>query len=172
MLYKNLSNQKVYVYVSSNVTGQASTGQASNVTAKISKDGAAFSAATNSLVELEGGIYYLTLSQAETNSDAIAIIFTSTNAAVGAAPQIFYTSDTTAAVTLSSAGLDAINLDLPAGPASNFREQLNLLYQRFFGKSDINSSTGIRIYDTDDATVLTTQTVTDNGTTQTIGAAS
>jgi hypothetical protein len=46
-----------------------------------------------------------------------------------------------------------------------------LLYQRFFGKTDISAAGGINVYDADNTTVLTNQSVTDNGTTQTIGAA-
>ena len=172
MLYKNLSNQKIYVYVYNKVTGEPVTGAASAITGKASKDGAAFSALTNTPSELEGGIYYISLSQAETNADAIAVIFTSSNATYAAAPQIFYTSDSVATVSLASTGLDAVSVTMPSGPATTFREMLVLLYERYFGKSEISAAGGIKVYATDNATVITTQTVSDNGTTQTIGAAS
>jgi hypothetical protein len=116
-------------------------------------------------------MYYVTLSQAETNADAVAVIFNSTNQSYTASPQIFYTSDTIGTVTLSSTGLDNVTTTLPVGPATTFRDQMVLLYQRFFGKTDISAAGGINVYDTDNTTVLTTQTISDNGTTQTIGAA-
>lgn len=169
MLYKNLASQKLVFYVANSVSGEPLTGISATITAKGSKDGAAFASLTNNPSELEGGIYTLALTQGETNGDVLAFIFTCTNPNARILPQIFYTSDASPTVTLGSASLDSVSVVLPTGPAANFREQMNLLYRRFFGKSDISAAGGINVYDTDNTTILTTQTVTDNGTTQTIG---
>ncbi|MBA7476039.1 hypothetical protein ES707_11414 [subsurface metagenome] len=46
------------------------------ITAEISKDGEAFSACTNAVVELSNGFYKINLTQAEMNADLIALKFT------------------------------------------------------------------------------------------------
>lgn len=51
------------------------------VTATISKDGAAFAACTNSVSEISGGWYKITLTSTEMNADAIALKFTGTGCA-------------------------------------------------------------------------------------------
>jgi hypothetical protein len=50
------------------------------VTATISKDGAAFAAATNSVSEVSAGVYKLTLTAAEMSADMIMLKFTGTGA--------------------------------------------------------------------------------------------
>ena len=49
------------------------------VTSKISKDGGAFAAGTNSVVEISDGFYKINLTQAEMNADVIALIFKETD---------------------------------------------------------------------------------------------
>lgn len=51
------------------------------VTATISKDGAAFAAATNSVAEVANGVYTIDLTQAEMNADTIVLKFTASGAA-------------------------------------------------------------------------------------------
>jgi hypothetical protein len=51
------------------------------VTATISKDGGAFAACTNSVSEVSGGWYKITLTSTETNADSIAIKLTGTGCA-------------------------------------------------------------------------------------------
>lgn len=70
---------------------------------------------------------------------------------------------------LSPAGLDAISTAAPAGVATNFREMLVQLWRRFFRKSTL-TGTQLKTYADDGATVLTTQPVSDDGTTQTQGS--
>lgn len=50
------------------------------VTAQISKDGAAFGAATNAVSELANGVYLIDYTQAEMNADIITLKFTATGA--------------------------------------------------------------------------------------------
>lgn len=72
---------------------------------------------------------------------------------------------------LASDGLDTISTTAPSGVATNFREMLVQVWRRFFKKSTL-TSTQLKTYADDGTTVVTTQTVSDDGTTQTQGAAS
>lgn len=93
MLFKNTGSQKAYVFAYNKTTGSATTGDASNITATISKDGAA-TAATNDTnpTEIGGGVYAFDLTQAETNCDTLAIIAASATSNVVLAPLIAYTT--------------------------------------------------------------------------------
>lgn len=71
---------------------------------------------------------------------------------------------------LASDGLDTVATTEPSGVASNFREMLVQTWRRFFKKSTL-TATQLKTYK-DDASVGTTQTVSDDDTTQTQGAAS
>lgn len=72
---------------------------------------------------------------------------------------------------LSASGLDSISTTAPTGVAGNFREMLIQIWRRFFKKSTL-TATQLTTYRDDGTTVATTQTVSDDGTTQTQGAAS
>ena len=75
MLYKNVASQKWVVFAFTTSTGVALTGDAANITAKISIDGAAGSATNDTNpTELEDGFYVFDLTQAETNGDLILIL--------------------------------------------------------------------------------------------------
>lgn len=71
---------------------------------------------------------------------------------------------------LSATGLDSIPVTAPAGVASTFREMVVQLWRRFFKKTTM-TATQVKTYADDGATVVTTQTVSDDSTTQTQGAA-
>jgi hypothetical protein len=74
---------------------------------------------------------------------------------------------------LASDGLDSISTDAPAGVASTFREMMVQTWRRWFRKSDLDADANvIRTYADDGSTVVTTQSVSDDGTTQVQGAAS
>lgn len=73
-------------------------------------------------------------------------------------------------VTLAAAGLDGISTTAPAGVASNFREMVIQTWRRFFRKAD-KTSTQIKTYADNGTSVLTTQTVSDSGGTETQGTA-
>lgn len=72
---------------------------------------------------------------------------------------------------LASDGLDSIAVTRPSTVAATFPQMLIQLYWRFFGKVT-KTSTQIKNYAADGSTVVTTQTISDDNTTQTQGAAS
>jgi hypothetical protein len=72
---------------------------------------------------------------------------------------------------LASTGLDSINTTAPSGVASNFREMIVQTWRRFFKKSALTSTT-LTTYADDGTTPITTQTASDDGSVQTLGAAS
>ena len=71
---------------------------------------------------------------------------------------------------LASDGLDIISIVPPTGVASNFREMVVQTWRRFFKRATM-TTTQIKTYADDGSTVITTQPVNDDGTTQVQGAA-
>ena len=114
MLFKNVASQGVYLFLIDSSTGAGKTGDASNISVTISLDGGATSAASNSVSEIGGGVYTLTLTQGETAADRVAIIPSSSTASVVGSPIIAYT--TGGAVPAAAAGG---NGGLPTVDASN-----------------------------------------------------
>ena len=102
MLFKNTASQGVYLFLIDSSTGAGKTGDASNISVTVSIDGGATSASTNSVSEIGGGVYTLTLSQAETNGDRLAIIPSSSTSSVVGSPIIAFT--TGGAVPSAAAG--------------------------------------------------------------------
>lgn len=74
-------------------------------------------------------------------------------------------------VTLAATGLDAITTTAPTTVADTFPKMVVQLWRRFFKKATA-TTTQIKTYADNGTTVVTTQTVADDGTTQTQGAAS
>ena len=72
---------------------------------------------------------------------------------------------------LASDGLDSIAVTAPTGVASTFPGMVVQTWRRFFAKAT-KTSTQIKTYANDGTTVVTTQTVSDDGSVQTQGAAS
>jgi len=70
--------------------------------------------------------------------------------------------DTSLRVALGSTGLDAISTTAPSGVASNYREMMVQLWRRFFKKA-ARSTSQILTYADDGTTVLTTQSISDDG---------
>lgn len=75
-----------------------------------------------------------------------------------------------AGYSLASTGLDAIAVTAPTGPATTFPRMLVQLWRRAFKQSTMTAAQ-LRTYADDGTTVLTTQALSDDGTTQTQGAA-
>jgi len=73
-------------------------------------------------------------------------------------------------VNLASTGLDNIAATEVDGVANTFREMIVQMWQRFFLKATA-TGTAITTYKADGTTVNTTQTVSNDGTTQTVGEA-
>ena len=88
----------------------------------------------------------------------------------GAVGSVTVVSDK-AGYALASTGLDAVSTTAPAGVAGNFREMIVQLWRRQFKKATM-TATQLKTYDDAETGVLTTQPVSDDGTTQTMGAAS
>lgn len=72
---------------------------------------------------------------------------------------------------LASDGLDSVAVTAPAGVASTFPGMVVQLWRRFFRKSTL-TATQLKTYGDDGTTVLTTQVVSDDSTTQTQGTSS
>jgi len=73
---------------------------------------------------------------------------------------------------LSATGLDSIATTAPTGVATTWPGKMLQLWHRFFGKATM-TSTQLKTYaDSDGTTVVTTQTLADDGATQTQGKAS
>jgi len=96
-MFRNVGSQKVAVFAWANDAGSAKTGDAANISAQISIDGAA-TAATNDVnpTELDAtdapGIYIFDMTQAETNGDMIVIAPVSSTSDVVLRPVIIYTN--------------------------------------------------------------------------------
>lgn len=76
---------------------------------------------------------------------------------------------------LASDGLDSVATTAPTGPAANFREMIVQTWRRFFKRSTRTYSGGtqqIVTYADNGTTPVTTQTISDDGTTETQGVAS
>ncbi len=108
--------------------------------------------------------------------DAYAVVsnITSGNAALRTRGDAAWTTATSVTVSdktgfkLASDGLDSVSTTAPSGVASNFREMLVQVWRRFFKKSTL-SATQLKTYADDGTTLVTTQTVSDTGGTQTQG---
>ena len=92
-MFKNVASQYWVVFAFDETDNTPVTGDAANITAKISKDAAA-GVATNDTnpTELEDGYYYFALTQAETNADMLLILPESSTAdvqVIGQPPAIF-----------------------------------------------------------------------------------
>lgn len=172
-MYKNIASQKLAVYAYDTVNNTGKTGDAANITAQISKDGAGC-AATNDVnpTELDAvdapGIYLFDLTQAETNGGLVVLYAKSSTANIELDLAIIYTKSLEA--KLASDGLDNISTTEPSGVASNFREMLVQTWRRRF-KKDTATKDAIKTYK-DDGSVATTQVVTFDGATKTVDNAS
>jgi hypothetical protein len=71
---------------------------------------------------------------------------------------------------LASDGLDAISTTAPVGVATNFREMVVQTWRRFFKGAQM-TATSVKTYDDTNLVVVTTQTLSDDGTTQVQGPA-
>ena len=92
MYFRNVAGQGVYVYAHDKAADAPKTGDAANITATISKDGAAAGAlATAHPTEIGGGIYWYPLSQAETDANAFAVCASSGTAGVQIDPVVVST---------------------------------------------------------------------------------
>jgi len=97
---KNKAGQKIGLIANNSTTGLPQTGDAANITAKISKDfGVAASVSDTNPTELDAvnfpGVYVFDLTQSETNADVLTIKATSTTANVSLEIKTIETADLT-----------------------------------------------------------------------------
>ena len=97
-MYKNTAAQKIIVYAYDTVAEAPKTGDAANITAYLSKEGAS-GVVTNDTnpTELDAtnmkGLYVFNTTQAETNADLVALFATSATANIVLEPVMIYTVD-------------------------------------------------------------------------------
>jgi hypothetical protein len=91
--------------------------------------------------------------------------------ATDAAGAVTPTSASKTGYALAATGLDQIPITAPTGPASTFREMVVQTWRRFFRRAT-KTSTQLKTYADNGTTVVTTQAVSDDGTTETQGEAS
>lgn len=165
-MYKNVSGQKVAVFAWDNAAGSAKTGDAANISAQISKDGAAC-AATNDVAPTEldaadaPGVYIFDILQAETNADLIVITPVSSTTDIVLRPVIIYVTTKTG-YALSAAGIDGI-LDEVFEGALTVRQGLRLFLSVLAGKSAGGGGVTITMRDNADSKNRITATVDANG---------
>ncbi|MFA5053571.1 MAG: hypothetical protein WC565_05915 [Parcubacteria group bacterium] len=109
-----------------------------------------------------------TLNDFDPASDAVANV---TTVATVTNPVTAGTVSDKTGYALSATGLDSITATTPTGVATTFPQKLVQLWHRFFGKVTM-TSTQLKTYDDAGTGTLTTQTLADDGTTQTQGKAS
>lgn len=89
---KNQASQKAYVFARNSSTGAAVTGDAANITAGLSLDGASPSATDDTNpTEVGGGWYAFDLTQAETNADVVILYASSSTGSVLVSPKEIHT---------------------------------------------------------------------------------
>ena len=113
-MFKNVDSQKWIVFAFNSTTNVAVTGDAANITAKISIDGAAGSATNDTNpTELEDGKYVFDLTQAETNGDLLSILpeSSTSNVVVRGEPASIYTREQTPDVNVAQISGDSTAAD-------------------------------------------------------------
>jgi hypothetical protein len=149
------------------------TGDVANHTLRWIKDGTS-AAPANSPSEVDAtnakGVYKITLTAGECTCWVGTLAGKSDTANVSIIP-LTVTFEQLTGYSLAATGLDAITATAPGGVASTFPQMVVQLWRRFFKKSTMTSS-ALVTYADDGSTAETTQTVSDDGTTQTQGAAS
>ena len=116
ILYKNQALQKIGLYVASRSSGGGLANVGASLSVIISKDGAAFaSLADGTITDRGNGLYFVNLSQAETNADLIVVTATSTNPDAVVRPIEITTANTmpdvnVAQISGDSAAADSLEL--------------------------------------------------------------
>ena len=119
-IFKNVASQKIAVYAHNTAADTPKTGDAANITAQISLNGAA-TAATNDTnpTELDAtdapGIYLFDMTQAETNTDLIILSAVSATGDISIEPVLIYTLPTYANTQVAQTGDSYARLGAPAG---------------------------------------------------------
>ena len=121
-LYKNMASQNVTLFAWDTSTSEAKTGDASNITVTVSKDGGVPAPSFNCASELSlvnaPGVYILELTQNETNADLVVVYPTSSTSGVGIDPVVVNTETVLDVDGLTEQEALRIMLGVLAGRAS------------------------------------------------------
>ncbi|MGH2271357.1 hypothetical protein ACQ9LF_06120 [Anaerohalosphaeraceae bacterium U12dextr] len=95
-IIKNKSSQKIYIFAENATTRVGVTGQAANITARISKDGGAVVQTTDvNPTEVDAtympGVYAFDMTQAETNANMILLAALCTTSGIVIYPEVIMT---------------------------------------------------------------------------------
>ena len=140
---------------------------------RIVADARAISASTTAADNVEANIGNLdaAVSDVKAKTDNLNFTDTDVKATLDGEKVTVSSNEDKTGYKLASDGLDSVSTTAPTGVASNFREMIVQLWRRFFKKATL-TSTELKTYADDGTTPITTQSVSDDGTTQTQGAAS
>lgn len=127
-MQKNVAGQKWAVFAfggnGATVPGDPITGDAPQITAQLSKDGAALAALTDvNPVELGGGYYVFDATQAETNADNLTLVPASSTAnvlVIGVPGSLYTTPAAFNSLTISSGAASALLADSASHGGSAF----------------------------------------------------
>jgi hypothetical protein len=141
-MFKNVASQKVAVFAWDNAAGAAKTGDAANITAQISIDGAATAATDDTNpTELDAtdapGIYIFDMLQAETNGDLIVIAPVSATSDIVLRPVVIYTNPLT---TTRAGYIDELNAS-GAGKSSYYIAKLAIALLNKMIITEVNGNT-------------------------------
>ena len=108
-IIRNAAGQGVYIYAHNATADAPKTGDAANITAKLSKGGSAWvDTATVNPSEIGRGVYWYPLSQAETDTGALALMPVSGTGGVAIDPVLVMTQD--AAIASRAVAGDAMTI--------------------------------------------------------------
>ena len=140
-MFKNVASQKVAVFAWDTIAEVAKTGDAAQISAQISKDGAAC-AATNDAAPTEldatdaPGVYIFDMLQEETNADMIVVAPVSSTDNIILRPVIIYTRITEAAIKTA--------IEADGGDLSSLMEALvnKAIWTESDGKLEMHNDAG------------------------------
>ena len=167
-MFKNVAG-KVAVFAWDQSSGAAKTGDADQITAQISKDGAACAATDDANpTELDStdapGIYIFDMLQAETNANLVVITPVSSTADIVLRPVIIYTQT----VMLTTSDITGVEVDND-GTAISLAGALKLMLSILAGKSSGGGTATVVFRDINDAKDRISATVDANGNRTAIG---
>ena len=142
-VFKNVASQKLAVFAWDTSADTEKTGDASNITGKISKDGASMATSNDANpTELDAtnapGVYIFDMTQAETNADLLVLFAKSSTANIKIEPVLCYT----VAVGLGNrVSVDATAISGATAAADNVEANITNLNATVSSRSAFNSAT-------------------------------
>ena len=164
--WANVGGQSSTVALTDTVIATASTCNNAYVTGMGGNIIAAAQIASDAVTEIQAGL--ATAAALTIVGDNVAAVLADTGT-----DGVVVASGSKSGYALSSTGLDSVATTAPSGVASNFREMVVQTWRRFFKKAvhDTAAET-LKTYADDGTTLVTTQTLSESGDTETQGAAS